>query len=400
MDQIFTAIKFASATSDMDNTNAALDQILDQLQQQTIGDIDLMVMFVTPHHAHEMDHIAARLRSVFSPGVMIAVTAEGVIGVRQEMQNSPGLSVLAASAPSAKFKPFYIDQPHWRAMIDDPQVIPDFVAIEGQSPLALMIMGDPFSTPIMHMLPAFNSALPQIPIVGGMASGARRPGDNRLLLDDHIYMHGTIGVAIGGDIQVDTTVSQGCRPIGQPYVITKCKRHVLLELGGRNPLQIITEMINELNEYDHELVGKGGLLVGRVIDEYKGRFGRGDFLIRNLLRSESGGDHIAINDANVCVGQTIQFHIRDQQTAREDFSLLLEAQKVHGPGAGALLFSCSGRGTNLFDQPDADAQMLYDALGDIPVAGFFAAGEIGPVGGVNFVHGHTASLLVFRAAEV
>lgn len=398
MDQVSTAIQFASAVSRRDDATGAVDQVVDALQQQPIGEVDLVVVFATPQHADKIGKISARLHQAFSPGLMLGTTAEGVIGVRTELHNDAGLSVLTVSAPAAKFKPFSIDQPHWRAFIDDPKQIPDVVSIDGETPKAIILLADPYSTPIMHMLPAFNEALVQVPIVGGMSSGASQPGENRLLLDDDVRLQGAVGIAVGGDIQVDTTVSQGCRPIGQPYVITRSKRHVLLELGGRDPMQVIADEVNDLNDEDRELVREGGLLVGRVIDEYKQRFGRGDFLIRNLMRSESGNGHIAINDTNVRVGQTIQFHLRDQQTARDDFTLLLEAQKVFGASAGALLFSCNGRGANLFEQPNADADMVHDALGAVPMAGFFAAGEIGPVGGVNFLHGHTASLAVFRPA--
>lgn len=217
------------------------------------------------------------------------------------------------------------------------------------------------------------------------------------MLDGTVRDSGAIALAVGGDVQVDITVSQGCRPIGQPLVITKAKRNVILELGGRKALPAITDMIEHLGDDDRHLVRTGGLFVGRVINEYKARFGRGDFLIRNLMGYDEESGYVAVNDTNVRTGQTVQFHVRDQRTAREDFSLLLEAQKVHGPGAGALLFSCNGRGLKLFDKPNADADMIHGALGDMPLAGFFAAGEIGPVGGQAFLHGHTASLMVFRS---
>jgi len=169
--------------------------------------------------------------------------------------------------------------------------------------------------------------------------------------------------------------------------------------GGRNALAVIQEMLREVPERDTQMVQSNGLLVGRVINEYKGHFGRGDFLIRGVVGVDQEAGYIAIGDPQIRVGQTIQFHVRDQRTAEEDFQLLLEAQKLHGDAGGALLFSCNGRGTRLFDHPDADATMIHHALGDLPLAGFFAAGEIGPVGKENFVHGHTASLVVFRADE-
>ena len=95
------------------------------------------------------------------------------------------------------------------------------------------------------------------------------------------------------------------------------------------------------------------------------------------------------------IGQTIQFQVRDADSAREDLRQILEIERL-SPVAGALLFSCNGRGKGLFGEANHDVGALRNALGDIPVAGFFAAGELGPVSGRNFVHGFTASMLLFR----
>ncbi len=236
-------------------------------------------------------------------------------------------------------------------------------------------------------------------MVGGIASGGEEVGENRLMLDDAILEEGAVGLSLSGDIDVQTTVSQGCRPIGQPFVITKAKRHVVQQLGGHNALQVIQEMAQELDEEDQQLVHDNGLLVGRVINEYKQRFGRGDFVVRGLIGVDQDQGYIAIGDPQVRIGQTIQFHVRDQKTAAEDLAMVLDLQKVHGPGAGGLLFTCNGRGTNLFDAPDTDANLIHGALGEMPLAGIFAAGELGPLGSeqTSFVHGHTASLVVFRS---
>jgi small ligand-binding sensory domain FIST len=230
-----------------------------------------------------------------------------------------------------------------------------------------------------------------------MASGGSRPGANRLMFGDDWLEQGAVGLAIGGGVRVDTTVSQGCRAIGSPFVVTKSQRHLVQELGGRNALQVLQEMAQGLSDEDRQLIATTGLHVGRVIDEYKSRFGRGDFVIRGISGIDDQRGYVAIGDPQLRVGQTIQFHVRDQATARQDMELLLEMQKIHGPADGALLFSCNGRGSRLFDTPNADADMTKDAIGPAPLAGFFAAGELGPVGQQNFIHGHTACLAVFRS---
>ena len=124
---------------------------------------------------------------------------------------------------------------------------------------------------------------------------------------------------------------------------------------------------------------------------------RGDFLVRNVLGLDRSSGALAITD-RVRVGQTVQFHVRDAQTADEDLRALLQQDRATHtrPPAGALLFSCNGRGMRLFPQPDHDAAAVRAAVGDVPLAGLFAQGELGPVGGRNFIHGFTASLALFE----
>jgi small ligand-binding sensory domain FIST len=153
-------------------------------------------------------------------------------------------------------------------------------------------------------------------------------------------------------------------------------------------------MVADLPPRDQELL-RHGLLLGRAISEYKDRFERGDFLVTNLAGADEGTGAIAVN-GDMRVGQTVQFHVRDAASADEDLSLLLSALPASEPAAGALLCSCNGRGTRLFDAPDHDVRAANRAMPQTPVAGFFAAGELGPVGGHNFVHGHTASCALFR----
>ncbi len=141
-------------------------------------------------------------------------------------------------------------------------------------------------------------------------------------------------------------------------------------------------------------MAKGGLHIGRVINEYQEAFGRGDFLVRNVIGADESGS-IAITD-QIRIGVTVQFHVRDAETADEDLRSLLAELEGDTHYEGALLFTCNGRGTRLFSKPDHDVQALRDALGPLPVAGFFAMGELGPVGGQNFVHGFTASIALFE----
>ena len=231
--------------------------------------------------------------------------------------------------------------------------------------------------------------------MGGMASGAAEAGETILFHDRTIHRDGAVGARLPRAVPVRTLVSQGCRPIGQPLVVTRAERNLLQELGGRPALERLRETVGALPPPDQELVSHG-LHVGRVIDEYKSEHGLGDFLIRGVIGADPGTGAIAVGD-HLEVGQTLRFQVRDAATADEELRSLLEQEVAHLPGraAGALLFTCNGRGSRMFGVPDHDAKLVSSFLGGAPLAGFFCAGELGPVGGKNFVHGFTASLAVF-----
>lgn len=389
-------MKFISAISFAESTSTAIGEVLDQ-----IGDIDtpvdLAAVFATVEHRDQLDEVRRRLDKAVQPRVLIGSSAEGVLACDVERDGGrAGLAVLLGQLPGVTLSPFSYDDVDWEAALQSPETLRDVLHIPESNLRAVLMLADPFSVPMVHLLPLLSDAFPRVPIMGGMASGAEAANENRLLLDDRVFCGGGVGLAIAGHVAVDCTVSQGCRPIGRSYVITRSRQHLVQELGGQPILSVIDQVVDQLDAEDQALVQRNGLLVGRVIDEYKDRFGRGDFLIKNIIGADREQGFVGIGDAQIRVGQTIQFHIRDQKTAEEDFMLLLEGQQLHGAAAGGLLFSCNGRGTRLFDRENADVEMVRRALGDIPLAGFFAAGEIGPVGHASFLHGHTASLMVFR----
>jgi len=409
-------VKFASAISDAALTPDAQREVLASLSRSFSGaaeasesteghKADLVMVFATMHHAEHFHGLCQALQDQLEPRVLLGCTCAGVIGVRHEVQQGPGLSVLVGEMPDAALQGFSYEQFDWPAVLKEPAAMRGTIDLSGQiagpdvGPSAILLLADPYSTPMVKLLPAFASAFGPIPVLGAMASGAQKAGQNRLILNGAMVRDGAVGVAIGGGVDVQTTVSQGCRAIGEPMVITKSHRHVVQELGGHNPLKALRQMVASLDAEDRELLQTNGLHVGRVINEYKGRFGRGDFLIREMVGVDADDGYIAIGDPRVRTGQTIQFHIRDAAGAMQDFQMMLTAQKVHGEACGALLFSCTGRGQHLFEHAHADASMVYDALGSVPLAGCFAAGEIGPVGDQSYIHGHTACLAVFRERD-
>jgi small ligand-binding sensory domain FIST len=397
----------SSAISGHFDTKTAATEIADTLFDElsapdSSAGCDLLLLFGSFHHRAALDDAAAILRKAISPGAMLGVTAEAVIGSDRELEGVAGLSAIALRLPGVRVHPWH-STPDDPVPLDNPQAIRDRIGFNEDFRTAIMV-GDPFTTPITRLLPALTTSGKTaekpgpVIITGGMASGSNQPGLNVLIQNERVLSTGAVGVSLSGNLDIDFIVSQGCRPIGTPFVITKCKANVILELGGRKAIEALQEMAQELSEADKRLLSRG-LLMGRVVNEYKDHFGRGDFLVRNVMGFDQKVGGIAAGE--MCKpGQTIQFHVRDAQTATEDLQLLLDSQVLNPvqPFA-ALLFSCNGRGERLFGEPNHDLNIIRERLGEppVPIAGFFAAGEFGPIGNRSYLHGHTASLAVLRA---
>ena len=260
----------------------------------------------------------------------------------------------------------------------------------------IFVMGEPFSAAPNSIIDRFADELPGVPIIGGMASGGVSPGTNCLFLNSEQIPNGAIGAVIRGGPRIRSVVSQGCRPIGNHYVLTKAEQNILYELGGISAMQRLHELFPTLTGRDQRLI-QSGLQLGIVMNEYQDTFARGDFLISNVIGTGSDDESIVIA-GQVRVGQTVQFHVRDAEAADEDLVQLLQQAQIANPihPQAALLFSCNGRGTRLFPQPNHDAKTVQKHAGPIPLAGFFAQGEFGPIGRKNFIHGFTASVALFE----
>jgi small ligand-binding sensory domain FIST len=388
---------FAAALSTITPTAGALDDVCAQLRGRLPAAPDLAVAFFSPHHANSCATLARALQDRLSPRCLIGCIGEAVVGTGREIEHQPALSVwLGSWGGRLELEPFHLtprQTPDGLSLLGWPDAL-----VEGDpAQAALLLLGDPFTFPATEIfLPQVNADYRGLRVLGGMASGMAGPGQTPLLFGPEVRDVGAVGILLRGPAGMRSVVSQGCRPVGRPLVVTKGHDNIVQELGGRPALEQLQEMFNELPARDQELFRQGPH-VGLVLNEYKGHFDRGDFLVRNLYSLDRATGALTITD-RVRVGQTVQFHVRDADTADEDLRLLLRkelAAKPAKPG-GALLFTCNGRGTRMFRAPHHDAGVLRDELGDVPVAGFFAAGELGPVGGQNFIHGFTASAVLFE----
>ncbi len=348
---------------------------------------DFAAVFAGGSNIAHMGEGLGAVADVLSARAVIGCGAQGVVGSGRELEQG-GVAVWAASLPGAHVEPFHVRaRPH-----DDEHVavtgVPDLDEAE-----ALIAMVDPYSFPIEPMLAQLAQAHPGLPVIGGLASAGGAAGA-ALVADGELVADGAVGVTISG-ADVRACVSQGARPVGPEMVVTAAEGNVVYELASRPALEKLHGAIEELSPSERMLAAQG-ILIGIVVDENKPDYERGDFLIRGLLGVDEEEQSIAVGE-QVRVGQTVRLQVRDAASADEDLKAALAAQRseLPGPPAGALLFTCNGRGSHMFGAPDHDAGALERALDGAPAAGFFCAGEIGPVGTRSFVHGFTATIAVF-----
>jgi small ligand-binding sensory domain FIST len=385
----------ASAMSDHLDSRTAATEVAHMLRDRLAGGAaDALVIFASYHHRAGLSPAADIIASAIGSSAALGATAESVICDGVEREGRAGLCALALCLPGAVAHSFHIAPGEQDIPLADRDAMRERIGWRDDT-RAVLIAADPFTTPPDALDLIASCGAPRIPLAGGFASGASQAGQNSLVAGSRAFSAGVAGLTISGDVVVDFLVSQGCRPIGPSLLVTRSEEHIIYEVGGRNVLQVVHDIAEALDDHERELLSKG-LFVGVVIDEYKERFGRGDFLIRNVIGIDRTRRAIVVNDT-LRPGQTVQFHVRDARTADEDLHLLLDVQQLREPAAGALLFTCNGRGTRLFDEQHHDAAAIRARLGALPLAGFFAAGEIGPIGARSFVHGHTASVAFFQA---
>lgn len=379
-----TGTRFAAALSQHPLPAHAVGEVAGQVLDQLGGDDpDVLLCFASPHFVGALDDAVHALQALLTPRVLLGATASGVLGGSHEAEEGPGFSVFAACLPGADLEPVAL----WSEDTPDGPTVVGWPERDVAADLLLLAV-DPFTFPTEAFLRRLDADRPGLRVLGGLASAAARPGGNRLLVDGRIHAQGAAGVLVGG-AGVRTVVSQGCRPVGEPFVVTRGNRNFVEELAGRPPLERLRELADQADDQERDLLQRG-LQIGFVVDEHRADFGRGDFLVRNVLGADRETGAIAVGD-QVEVGRTVQFHVRDADAADED----LRAMLARETGNATLLFTCNGRGRAFFGEPDHDTGLVGEMLGPVPTAGMFCAGELGPVGSRNALHAYTASLAVF-----
>jgi small ligand-binding sensory domain FIST len=393
-----TGHRIAAALSTNSNTRQAVAEVCRRATKQLSGSANLGLVFVSHHHGPDFEPLAAGMCDELGFENLLGCTGESIVGGAREVEGQPAISLWLAMLPGVSSQSMHLEfeeTAEGATFVGWPDDLPDPWPVGS----ALITLGDPFTFAADAFLARINEDHPGVPVVGGMASGASAPGETALFRGRNVFSQGAVAALVHGPVRIRSVVSQGCRPIGEHFVVTRANNNVIQELGGKPPLLQLQELFPKLSSAERMLVQRG-LHVGRVINEYQDQFGRGDFLVRNVIGADPESGAIAIGDF-VRPGQTVQFHVRDARSADEDLRQLVGQARAETPATplGALLFTCNGRGTRLFMEPNHDAGVIREQLGDVPTAGFFAAGELGPIGGQNFIHGFTASVVLFERPD-
>ncbi len=389
---------WASAVSDNESLDAAIEECVSQVSNELGNDSpDLAVVFVSSQHATRYEEVPGLVQKGLGARVLFGCSAGGVIGGGREVEHRPGFSLTAAHLPDVELFPFYMERDRLPDADASPKAWEETINVEATKEPHFLLLADPYTFPAGELLAGLDYAFKSSVKVGGLASGDVQGAGNKLFLGDQVYQSGAIGLAMCGEITVDTVVAQGCRPIGNPMHITRCEKNLLLELDDRPTLEVLQEIFISLNERDQDLA-RHSLFLGVLMDEFVEEPRQGDFLIRNLIGLDPRTGAMAIGEL-LQEGQRVQFHLRDASTSADDLKAVLSRYPERNPAGGAqgaLLFSCLGRGQYLYGRADHDTDLFREIVGPIPLGGFFCNGEIGPVGSTTYLHGYTSSFGIFH----
>ena len=386
-------MRWCSVLSHARTAEAAVAEVAQMLQGELGGQRpDLVWLFVSPAFSEAYDLIRDIIGDVLQGAVIVGSSGGGVLAAGAEVEHhEPALAAMGAVLPDVQITVRHLETPdfpdgeaadEWRRYID----------IEADPSLAFIVLPDPFTCDVDVLLAGLDAAYPTVPKVGGLVSGGQRPGDHALYVGDARRNRGAVLVALQGNLSVETVVAQGCRPVGEPMLVTRCQENVVLELNQKPPVEVLQSLAENLPQ---SVFSRHGFFLGIEMRDQR-EYQPGDFLIRNLLGVEKSSGGLVVG-AMVRQFQAVQFHVFDRAAAVADLASQLERQATeHGPANGALLFSCLGRGQGLFNEPDHDSRQVREYLESPALAGFFCNGEIGPVGGQTFLHGYTSAIAVFR----
>lgn len=357
-----------------------------ELRAQLGAPASLTFAFVTADYLPHLEEFTDIVRVDSHSPEVVGSTGTGTIQNGTEFELQPGFSLMSLQIAD--------DQPSITTFsADEIQSCENPAWLKSRLPMAdsYILMANPFHFPPDDWLESLNTAFPDTPVVGGLASGGNDESTMGVFYNGK-SVDGALLVGLRGALKLVPVVSQGCRPIGEPLPVTRADQNVVYSLGSRPAYQALEAAFESLTDMEKS-AAQGNLFVGLANNEYIDEFQSGDFLIRNIIGADPGSGAVVIAGIPR-IGQTLQYQLRDRVAADND---LLRALDQQWTGAtheviGSLIFSCTGRGKGMFSTPHHDASTIQSVAGVHPSAGFFCNGEIGPIAHKNCSHSYTASI--------
>lgn len=407
-------MRWVNALSTRPSLEAAVREVVERSQAQLDSPADLGLVFISSTFASEYPRLLPLLSEALDLPVLVGCGGGGIVGMEspnriQEIEGETALSLTLARLPGVKLHAFHLSAEDLPDLDSPPDAWAELVGVDPAEQPNFVLMAEPVFSSINDLLQGLDYAYPGAIKVGGLTDGSGM-GHGNLFCNGKLYRDGVVGVALSGNLVMETIVAQGCRPIGQPFRVVEGDRNIMIKIAPEatqpgstpdsTPLEALQELLQDLSEEDRELA-QHSLFVGIAQSEFKQQLEQGDFLIRNLLGVDPRAGALAIGD-RVRPGQRIQFHLRDADASATDLETLLrryQAQLGQASAAGALMFSCLGRGEGLYGKPNFDSALFQRYIAHAPVSGFFCNGEIGPVGSTTFLHGYTSVFGICRARQ-
>ncbi|MCP4772072.1 MAG: hypothetical protein GY879_11765 [Planctomycetes bacterium] len=373
----------AEAVSTIENSAQAVVEAMEKIRAAIGREPDLLTVFFSPHHRVNarvmLDLIHAELR----PRHVVGSSMSGVVGGGREFQAGPGVAIWAAHLPNTQVFPFHLELEEEKSRIIGWPDMPDTASA--------MMIAEPFGFPLEPFFTSLRTQEKLPVLIGGIASGADRRGENVFIFDHAIAKEGAVGFVLDGAYRLEPVLAQGCRPVGPRFEVTRCQDNVLLELGGRPAYEELSEVLIAIGEEERRNFMRAPHVGILPMQNRTGEPGR-DMLVRGVMGVDPQAGAVAITD-HLGEGMSVQFQARDREAAHSELASSLElAGSFCGKVLGALQFSCTGRGLQLFQRADHDIQTIHDYWPDLAVSGGFVAGEIGPVCGLPYIHGLAACI--------
>lgn len=369
------------------------------MREKLQGNVSLGLVFVTPKFFNDAEKLLEIIRIYGRTPVLAGCSSTGLISNGNEIEDDDGFVVGLYHLPGAIVKGFFISNEDVYSAQNS-----DFwyqkLGLQCDESNGWLAFSDPFQFDSESWLQQWNLTFKNSPITGGIAGGIIKEKETQLYLDGEVLNGGCVAVSISGDVELKVVVSQGAKPIGESWTITKANQNIIFEIANMPAFDILVETFSKFPYKEQKKVIQN-LLIGLAINEYREEFKCGDFIIRNLLGGDPKTGILAIG-GRPRTGQSIQFQQRDPVVATQEIEELLwefkqSIQKVEN--YGGCLFCCTGRGSSMFNEPCHDAKRVQKILGAMPVSGAFCNGEFGPVQNINCLHGYSASIALFTKKQ-